>query len=111
MPPHGALFPSGSGKPYGNFPTQAAKVIALVEAREKKAKRPFRRFRVHDLRHGFAITALRSGMDIYSLSCHLGHTSVRTTEIYLGYLTGEEEGSIRFAQAGAHKGIRLVASA
>jgi integrase/recombinase XerD len=58
-------------------------VIALVEAREKKAKRPFRRFRVPDFRHGFAIRSLRAGMDICSLSRHLGHTSVKTTEIYL----------------------------
>jgi integrase/recombinase XerD len=73
-------------------------VIALVEAREKKAQRPFRRFRVHDLRHGFAIRALRSGMDIYSLSRHLGHTSVKTTEVYLGYLTGDEQGSVKFSR-------------
>jgi integrase len=77
-PAHGPLFPSGTGKPYQNFPTHAAKVIANVAARERKAKRPFRRFRVHDLRHGFAIRALREGMDIYSLSRHLGHTWVLT---------------------------------
>jgi integrase/recombinase XerD len=74
-PAHGPMFPSGIGKSYKNFPTNAAKVIAAAEARERKAKRPFRRFRVHDLRHGFAIRSLRAGTDIFRLSRHLGHTS------------------------------------
>lgn len=90
-PEHGALFPSGTGKPYGNFPTHAAKVIANVAAREKKAKRPFRRFRVHDLRHGFAIRWLQNGGNIYPLSKHLGHSSLTTTEIYLDHLTNDEQ--------------------
>jgi integrase/recombinase XerD len=108
VPKHGALFPSGTGKAYQNFPTHAAKVIANVAAREMKAKRPFRRFRVHDLRHGFAIRALREGMDIYRLSRHLGHTSVKTTEIYLAHLTGDEQGSVRFAQVGDQRDIDLA---
>jgi integrase/recombinase XerD len=29
-------------------------------------------------------------MDIYTLSKHLGHTSVKTTEIYLAFLTPDE---------------------
>jgi integrase len=107
VPKHGALFPSGTGKAYGNFPTHAAKVIANVAAREKKAKRPFRRFRVHDLRHGYAIRALREGMDIYRLSRHLGHASVGMTEKYLGYLTGDEQGSVRFAQTRAQSEVGL----
>jgi integrase/recombinase XerD len=42
------------------------------------------------LRHLFAVEALRAGMGIYALSKHLGHTSVKTTEIYLSFLTGDE---------------------
>ena len=92
LPRHGPLFPSGTGKPYANFPTHAAKVIALAEAREKKAGRPFRRFRVHDLRHGFAIRWLRNGGNLYNLSKHLGHSSVVTTEVsYVRYLTTQEQ--------------------
>lgn len=86
----GALFPSGTGDPYRNFPTHAAKVIASVAADAKKNGRPFRRFRIHDLRHGFAIRALRAGMDIYKLKGHLGHSSVKVTEGYLAYLTTGE---------------------
>ena len=87
----GPLFPSATGATYRNLLTHAAKVIRSVEARERKAGRPFRRFRVHDLRHGFAIRALRNGMELYRLSKHLGHSSVRTTEGYLAYLTVEEQ--------------------
>jgi integrase len=43
------------------------------------------RFRLHDLRHAYAIDQIRSGRDIYDLSHHLGHSSVKVTEIYLGY--------------------------
>jgi integrase/recombinase XerD len=42
------------------------------------------------LRHWFAVEALRDGMGIYKLSKHLGHTSVKTTEIYLNFLTPDE---------------------
>ncbi len=50
----------------------------------------FRRFRFHDLRHLFAVEALRGGMSIYDLSQHLGHTSVKTTEICLAFVTPAE---------------------
>lgn len=46
------------------------------------------RFRIHDLRHAYAIAEIRAGRDIYDLSRHLGHSSVKTTEIYLGYKAG-----------------------
>lgn len=55
------------------------------------ADKGFRRFRFHDLRHLFAVEALRDGMDIYTLSKHLGHTSVKTTEDhYIAFLTPEQ---------------------
>jgi len=43
-------------------------------------------FRYHDLRQKFAIDYLKAGGDIYRLSRILGHSSVKTTEIYLGYV-------------------------
>lgn len=46
------------------------------------------KFRIHDLRHAYAIAEIRAGRDIYDLSRHLGHSSVKTTEIYLGYKAG-----------------------
>jgi integrase len=41
--------------------------------------------RCHDLRHTFAIRWVQRGGNIYDLSKHLGHSSVVTTEIYLGW--------------------------
>lgn len=45
----------------------------------------FRSVRVsaHTFRHTFAVSYLRAGGDIYQLSLLLGHSSVKTTEIYL----------------------------
>ena len=37
----------------------------------------------HTLRHTFAVNFLQSGGDIYMLARILGHSSVRTTEVYL----------------------------
>lgn len=88
----GALFRSGRGDPYSvtSFSSGVGRIMREVVAREAKAGRDFRRFRVHDLRHGFAIRALQAGMGIYAVSRHLGHTSVKTTEIYLGHLTTDQ---------------------
>lgn len=61
-----------------------------AEARAKREGRDFRRFRFHDLRHLFAVRELRAGRSLYDLSKHLGHTSVKTTEIYLAFLTPDE---------------------
>jgi integrase/recombinase XerD len=51
----------------------------------------FVRFRFHDLRHLFAVRYLRNGGGIYALQGILGHTSVKTTEIYLAYLTPDQQ--------------------
>lgn len=50
----------------------------------------FAPFRFHDLRHLFAVEALRGGMGVYALSHHMGHSSVGVTEIYLTFLSGEQ---------------------
>lgn len=94
------LFPAETGEAYRSFSANFGRVIRGVEAREKAAGRPFRRFRVHDLRHGFAIRWLRNGGGIYELSLHLGHTSVKTTEGYLGHLSARERA---VAQKGAQQ--------
>lgn len=56
-----------------------------------RAKRAGVKFRNHDLRHKHAIDWLQGGGDIYKLSRRLGHSSVKTTEIYLGYLSEMEK--------------------
>ena len=57
-------------------------------------------FRLHDLRHAYAIAEIRTGRDIYDLSRHMGHSSVKVTEGYLAYRsTGPSTGSPMRKQA------------
>lgn len=56
-------------------------------------------FRFHDLRHLFAVTFLQRGGNIYDLQRILGHGSIKTTELYLDYLTPAER---RHAMGSAH---------
>jgi integrase len=47
----------------------------------------FPTYRLHDLRHAFAVASLVDAPQcIYRLSEHMGHTLVSTTEIYTGHL-------------------------
>ena len=62
-----------------------------VRARMDREGRQFDGFRFHDLRHLFAVEALKGGMNIYDLQQHLGHSSVKVTEIYLAHLTPDEK--------------------
>ncbi len=51
----------------------------------------FRGFRFHDLRHLYAVEYLRAKKgSLYDLQGLLGHDSVKTTEIYLKFLTPEQ---------------------
>lgn len=101
----GLLFPSGQGGAYTSFPSVYGNLMRRMAAKAESEGRPFNRFRVHDLRHRFAITWLKNGGDIYRLSRHLGHLSVKTTEVYLAYLTDDEIDAIRgvSAQKTAHR--------
>lgn len=57
----------------------------------RKAAHGFRGFRFHDLRHLYAVEYLKAGKgSLYDLQRLLGHASVKTTEIYLAFLTPEE---------------------
>jgi integrase/recombinase XerD len=57
----------------------------------RKAAHGFRGFRFHDLRHLYAVEYLKAGKgSLYDLQRLLGHASVKTTEIYLAFLTPEQ---------------------
>ena len=80
-------FLNAYGRPYRNFASNVTQIRQRLVATDPA----FKPFRVHDLRHRFAIRWLRQGGDIYRLSMHLGHISISTTEGYLGHLTAREQ--------------------
>ena len=87
--PHHAenIFAIDDGRPFSNAPWD----FKRFRAKAKRDGATFRPFRFHDLRHLFAVEALRGGMGIYRVSQHLGHTSVELTQkVYLSFLTPEE---------------------
>lgn len=77
---------SADGQRYTQLSRGFADLVRRVVRDEAALGRAFQRFRFHDLRHAFAIGWLDSGGDIYELSRHLGHTSVKTTEMYLQWM-------------------------
>ena len=103
LPDRGRLFPGLSeqvavvSSQWGSFwrariAAETARVAALRAALppgtpERLMPQPdpwrARRWRLHDHRHAFAIESIVAGCDIYELSRHLGHRSVKTTEGYL----------------------------
>jgi len=104
------VFWHGTGEPFRNAASNFGRLMRRAQKQAQSETREFRRFRAHDLRHGYAIRELLNGRDIYDLSRHLGHTSVKTTEMhYLAWLdtaAGSEE------RADKHKnGHRSIGSA
>lgn len=91
---------------YRNVASNFGDYTARAEARAAKTGADYCRFRFHDLRHLFAVEYLREGTGgIYDLQRILGHTSVKTTEIYLDFLTPEQAAAamVGVAQKRAHK--------
>src|SRR5690606_26282719 len=70
---------------------------AMYRALKRKPK--FHRFRLHDLRHIYAINYLREGGNLYALQKQLGHGSIRQTEEYLQFLTPEEQEKVKAGSA------------
>jgi integrase/recombinase XerD len=95
--PH--LFWHDKGEPYASFAPTFNKLMNRVEDWAKSNGVEFRRFRFHHLRHRHAVDWLKSSRDIYSLQGRLGHTSIKTTEMYLDYLTPEEVQVAKFGAA------------
>jgi integrase/recombinase XerD len=95
-----------TAKRYSNVASNFADYTKRAAGRAEKAGKPYRRFRFHDIRHLFAVDYLRSGKGgIYDLQRILGHTSIKTTEVYLDYLTPEQAKAalVGVAQKAAHK--------
>ncbi len=89
--PHSALPTKSGERLFPSLPIGAADLASRWQWARRDLP-PGQRFRLHDLRHAYAIAEIRAGRDIYDLSRHLGHSSVKVTEIYLGYRpTGRSE--------------------
>jgi integrase/recombinase XerD len=85
----------------GNF----GRLVDQVAAQAQKQDQDFRPFRFHDLRHVHAVNWLKSGRSIYVLQQRLGHTSIKTTEMYLIYLTPQERQTAMLGRtAGSNSG-------
>lgn len=102
------LFWHGDGQPYRNLSSRFAAltrgIMVQAEAEAKAAghaEPDFRVFRFHDLRHRHAVDWLKGGQSIYDLQQRLGHKSIKTTEIYLAFLTAEEARAVKFGTVSA----------
>jgi integrase/recombinase XerD len=84
------------------------RLVEEIAEQAQKQEQDFRPFRFHDLRHVHAVNWLKSGRSIYILQQRLGHTSVKTTEMYLAYLTPEEKQTVMFgaSTSGTKSGSR-----
>lgn len=76
------VFWNNRGERFSDFSNSFRNVMDRCVRDEGLAGREFRRFTLHSLRHAFAVRWLLAGGDIYDLSRHLGHTSVKTTEAH-----------------------------
>lgn len=93
------LFWHDEGERYASFAPTFLKLNRRVQTRAKQEGVEFHRFKFHHLRHRHAVDWLKSGRDIYTLQGRLGHTSVKTTEMYLAYLTPAEAQVVKFGAA------------
>ena len=86
------VFWRGAGERFKNVSSQFFATVRRLAQKRAQANLPFRRFRFHDLRHLYAVQSLREGkVSLYELQQILGHSSVKTTELYLDYLTPDEK--------------------
>lgn len=88
----------GQVRRYAQISSNFRRLVAAVAKEAQKQDQAFHPFRFHDLRHLHAVDWLKSGRSIYVLQHRLGHTSVKTTEMYLQYLTGSEREKAMFAR-------------
>lgn len=98
------VFWRGAGEAFKNVGAQFYATVGRVTQKAAQEGVTLRPFRFHDARHLFAVTFLRERRGgIYDLQQILGHASIKTTEMYLAYLTPDErrEAIQGVAQSGA----------
>jgi integrase/recombinase XerD len=94
------VFWHGNGEPYRNVSSNFFNnVVNPTTAWAETNGVDFRRFRYHDLRHLHAVEFLKRGCgSIYELQQRLGHSSVKTTGMYLAFLTEEERVRVKYGR-------------
>lgn len=85
------VFWHSEGIPYADLSQTFRGVMERAVREEGLSGRAFKAFRLHDLRHAFAVRWLLAGGDIYALSKHLGHSTVKTTEQHYLCMISEYE--------------------
>lgn len=98
------IFPAidrvtGEARPYKQASTNWQEAQKRAIAKAEKQGWTFERFRLHDLRHIYAIDYLANGGNIYLLQKQLGHGSIRQTEWYLQFLSPDEQIAAKFGSA------------
>lgn len=99
-----------AARPYSQVSSNFRRIVAATAKQAQQQAQAFRPFRFHDLRHVHAVNWLKSGRSIYVLQQRLGHTSVKTTEMYLAFLTPEEKHQVMFgrSEAGTRTGTKAA---
>ncbi|MEN3973069.1 tyrosine-type recombinase/integrase [Sphingomicrobium sp. XHP0235] len=86
------VFWHGEGQRWASPESRFGKIRRVAQRRAQQEGQDFRPFRFHDLRHLYAVEFLRDRRgSIYELQQLLGHSSIRTTEVYLAHLTPEQK--------------------
>lgn len=93
------LFWPGRDTPPKEFASRFARITRSAQKSAENEGRSFRPFTFHDLRHLYAVTALKNGVSIYDVQQNLGHASIKTTEIYLAFLTPDEARVAKYGSA------------
>ena len=62
----------------------------MSEIKKSASIRNVVRFSGHTLRHTYASMQLRNGLDIYTLSLNMGHSSIQMTQNYVKTLKSED---------------------
>ncbi len=83
-------FASRLGDPYKQASTNWQEAKARAQKAAQKAGWRYIPFRLHDLRHIYAIDYLANGGNLYALQRQLGHSTIKQTEDYLRHLTPDE---------------------
>lgn len=92
------VFWHSEGRRWTSPSSRFGDVQRRLARKAAQEKREHQWFRFHDLRHLYAVEYLRAGKgSLYDLQKLLGHSSVKTTEIYLEFLTPEQ---VKMAQHG-----------